>query len=376
MSTKKLDKWTVPELQDFLKQRGKPTDGVKKILIERVSDIRKAEGSTSVDQITSPEGTEENPVKVGASGVVASDDAPVTSPPVDDSAADFGEHFGLPKAADNRPTDDHLSPEEQQQAWLEARVRAINEHYRLEKLQQEIEEDDWHAQRELELKQREANKRKADRRRDYEQQRAVYDAEVEAFKITTGRSLLDEKESFQTDVKVGLAPKKVATDLFKNVSVKGSAKAVDPYSDPHVNFVDVTPQAAAVPKAGTVKEGAAEESAVGPKDSVPVTSTPMNPRASVFHPSTPSYGGSDQTLRHLLDAVSLPPATLTAFDGDPLSYHMFINSFNACVDSANIPPAAKLMRLIELCKGDAQAAIKPFTVLDPMVRYPRAKRML
>ena len=37
---------------------------------------------------------------------------------------------------------------------------------------------------------------------------------------------------------------------------------------------------------------------------------------------------------------------------------------------------AKLMRLMELCRGDARAAIKPFTVLDPMVGYPRAKRTL
>ena len=62
--------------------------------------------------------------------------------------------------------DDHLSAEEQRQAWLDARVRAIKEYYRLERLQQEIEDDDWYAQRDLERRRRVAQSEIADRRRD------------------------------------------------------------------------------------------------------------------------------------------------------------------------------------------------------------------
>ena len=109
---------------------------------ERVFNIRKARLQLIRSRVLR---TAENPVKVGTSGAIAPDNTLVTLPPADDVAAGFGEPFGLPKAANSRPADDNLLPDEQQQSWLDARVRAIKEHYRLEKFQQEIEEDDWHA---------------------------------------------------------------------------------------------------------------------------------------------------------------------------------------------------------------------------------------
>ena len=79
----------------------------------------------------------------------------------------------------------------------------------------------------------------------------------------------------------------------------------------------------------------------------------------------------------MVDMMNLPQPTLMTFDGDPLSYHMFIRSFEASIGAANIPVASKLNRLLELCTGKARSAIKSCAVsTDPITAYARALRLL
>ena len=61
--------------------------------------------------------------------------------------------------------------------------------------------------------------------------------------------------------------------------------------------------------------------------------------------------------QQMLDVMSLPKPQLMTFDGDPLSFHVFLSLFDSSVHSANISSAAKLNRLFELCKGKALSVI-------------------
>ncbi len=87
---------------------------------------------------------------------------------------------------------------------------------------------------------------------------------------------------------------------------------------------------------------------------------------------------SDQQMmqRQLLDAVSLPRTTMMTFDGDPMSYWMFINAFESCVDSCLVSDSVKLNRLFEYCKGKAAQVIRPCALMPPSEGYQRARLLL
>ena len=78
----------------------------------------------------------------------------------------------------------------------------------------------------------------------------------------------------------------------------------------------------------------------------------------------------------ILELLSLPKPSLMEFDGDPMQYHMFKNSFDAVIDSANISDSAKLNRLFELCKGTAREVILPCALGDPSDGYAEARELL
>ena len=60
---------------------------------------------------------------------------------------------------------------------------------------------------------------------------------------------------------------------------------------------------------------------------------------------------SVQSLLRLIDAVQLPKTELHTFDGDPLQYWAFILSFDNTVGNKDVEDSAKLMRLLQYCKG-------------------------
>ena len=49
--------------------------------------------------------------------------------------------------------------------------------------------------------------------------------------------------------------------------------------------------------------------------------------------------------RELVDVLKLPQTTLMKFDGDPMQYWIFMNSFNSCVHNFNVTDGDKLNRL-------------------------------
>ena len=63
-------------------------------------------------------------------------------------------------------------------------------------------------------------------------------------------------------------------------------------------------------------------------------------------------------------------------DGDPLMYHVFKNNFDACIYQSSIPDASKLCRLLDLCKGKANAAIRSCALMEPTASYAHARRLL
>jgi hypothetical protein len=90
----------------------------------------------------------------------------------------------------------------------------------------------------------------------------------------------------------------------------------------------------------------------------------------------PELDGQQRMQRQLLDAVSLPRTTMMTFDGDPMSYWMFINAFESCVDSCLVSDSVKLNRLFEYCKGKAAQVIRPCALMQPSEGYKRARRLL
>ena len=82
----------------------------------------------------------------------------------------------------------------------------------------------------------------------------------------------------------------------------------------------------------------------------------MNPHAPAFQPS--QGRGNDDSFKQLIDTLRLSQSAVMNFDGDPLSYHVFMRAFDECIDASTVPPASKLNRLLELCTGKAYAANK------------------
>ena len=87
--------------------------------------------------------------------------------------------------------------------------------------------------------------------------------------------------------------------------------------------------------------------------------------------------GNETSFRQLVDIMSLPKPALQTFNGDPMMYHIFMNSFNTCIDAADVSDASKLNRLFELCQGKARTLINTCALMQPPSRgYKHAKDLL
>ena len=78
----------------------------------------------------------------------------------------------------------------------------------------------------------------------------------------------------------------------------------------------------------------------------------------------------------LVDALQLPKAELTTFDGDPLKYWTFIRAFENTVARETISDGAKLTRLLQYCTGKAKKLLQCCTVKEPTEGYALALRLL
>ena len=95
--------------------------------------------------------------------------------------------------------------------------------------------------------------------------------------------------------------------------------------------------------------------------------------------SVPIQSTNDQTndgLKTLISAVTLPKLELMEYSGDPLQYHAFMNAFQETVDDVDSTPSAKLNRLLAYTSGDAHKAIKPMLVVGGSEGYSRALEIL
>ena len=82
------------------------------------------------------------------------------------------------------------------------------------------------------------------------------------------------------------------------------------------------------------------------------------------------------TSTQMLEALNLPKTTIMKFDGDPLDFYIFMNTFDNIVDSASVSDAAKLARLFEYCEDKAKSVIKPCALMSPREGYARARQLL
>ena len=80
--------------------------------------------------------------------------------------------------------------------------------------------------------------------------------------------------------------------------------------------------------------------------------------------------------RGLLESVSLPHATLSTYQGDPLKYHEFWRSFENSVDQTSVDDAVKLTRLLHYCAGDVKKLLQPCMIMKPTEGYHKAKILL
>ena len=78
----------------------------------------------------------------------------------------------------------------------------------------------------------------------------------------------------------------------------------------------------------------------------------------------------------MMGALQAPKIELLDFNGDPMSYHAFIRSFEENVEKMLSDDGARLACLIHLCKGEAGRAIKCCSLMDPEQGYARARRLL
>ena len=80
--------------------------------------------------------------------------------------------------------------------------------------------------------------------------------------------------------------------------------------------------------------------------------------------------------QQMLEVLTLPKPQLMQFDGDPLKFHLFLNLFDSAIHDTNISDAAKLNRLLDLCKGKALKVVQSCALYHPSVGYPKARELL
>ena len=107
----------------------------------------------------------------------------------------------------------------------------------------------------------------------------------------------------------------------------------------------------------------------------------LNPRAPDwiprgYEPPHIQHQRSDFEMRRLIDMVSLPKTSIMTFDGDPMNFYTFMNTFDIAIDSTSVHDGAKLNLLFEYCTGKAYRVIKPCALLPPQEGYKRARRLL
>ncbi|XP_077997424.1 uncharacterized protein LOC144450652 [Glandiceps talaboti] len=79
--------------------------------------------------------------------------------------------------------------------------------------------------------------------------------------------------------------------------------------------------------------------------------------------------------RQLFDAIRLPKTKIAEFDGNPLRFAAFMNSFDSFVDKSTVTDADKLTCLMGYCVGKAAKVIEPSALMEPSDGYRKAREL-
>ena len=67
---------------------------------------------------------------------------------------------------------------------------------------------------------------------------------------------------------------------------------------------------------------------------------------------------------------------MSTFNGDPLTYHSFIKSFDNSVDRLMLDDCVKLTRLAQYCTGGPKSVVEGCMSLEPSTGYAKARETL
>ena len=107
----------------------------------------------------------------------------------------------------------------------------------------------------------------------------------------------------------------------------------------------------------------------GLKDDTP-TNTPTNTMLSEI------MMASVAQQQKMLDSLQLPKKELQPFDGNPLDYWTFIQTFRSNVGNKNVDDASKLSCLLHYCTGKARSMLKCTEMMPAEAGYKRALEIL
>ena len=83
----------------------------------------------------------------------------------------------------------------------------------------------------------------------------------------------------------------------------------------------------------------------------------------------------DVSPNDMITMMHMPQVQLEAYDGDPMTYHMFMTSFEQSVDTLKVDQSLKLARLLQFTTGPAKEAIRK-CALDRTNGYQCARKIL
>ena len=132
----------------------------------------------------------------------------------------------------------------------------------------------------------------------------------------------------------------------------------------------------------------AMESALSETDPEVCESKSKTPAPGISHSQVPTVtdGTKEQSVSQpqpdgvnygqLLEALQLPKLEIVRFDGDPMRFWTFVNSFECNVGKTNISAHAKLSRLHQYCDKKPRKLIESCMCMPADQGYSRAKQLL
>ena len=104
-------------------------------------------------------------------------------------------------------------------------------------------------------------------------------------------------------------------------------------------------------------------------------SSDLNNSALPFN-SVPSPDNDSFSKEDLIQNINLPKVELQSFDGNPVHYHTFIQSFKANVDKICSNPETKLTRLLQYLSDNVKQSISGCQLIGGQAGYDRALHIL